>query len=239
MSERKKIRLVGLLVVSVCVVLAVAVVVGGPRSSAAASPAPQAPTTNFDASAPYPSVLPVYFVSGTPYEMGYQYGQEAKDEIVHNTCVARASALQTYRTWAAVVAAMQDGAARVVAKTPDVPEIWHGIADGAGLSYEEIVLLNVALSQAPACSTISVWGGATKDHQLIAGSNGDTGWLAGGMQGCVLVAYPDSGNSFISSTPQCGAWDGIRSMNDKGLVLMMQRRSGCPGRGHGAGSSHA
>ena len=133
---------------------------------------------------------------------------------------------------------MQPDTAAVAAKTPDVLQIWQGIADGAGVSYDEVRLLNVFPGYAPlSCSTISLWGDATKDHQLIAGSNGDSTWLANGIQGCVLVAYPDSGNSFISSTPQCGAWDGLRSMNDKGLVLMSSGGQGALPGDYGTGLS--
>jgi hypothetical protein len=229
--SKRRIWLLLALVVCVAAALAVAVMVAGSSSSAAAATAgtdPGAPTTNFDATAPYPSVLPVYFISGSPYQMGYQYGQEAKDEIVHNACFVRATALAQYGTWAAVLAAMQTDTAIVAAKTPEVLQVWHGIADGAGLSYDEIRLLNLNPNNIPAplCSTISAWGAATKDHQLIAGSNGDSTWLGGGIQGCIIVAYPANGNSFIASSPSCGTWDAIRSMNDKDLVLMMSGGQG-------------
>jgi hypothetical protein len=225
MSKRNKIWLLALLVVCVCSALTVAVAVGGPSSSATTSQV-AVPTATLDASAPFPDVLPVYFVSGSPYQMGYQYGEQGKDEIVHNMLVTKASALARYGTWAAVVAAMEANTAEVATKTPEVLQVWQGMADGAGVSYDEVRLLNVNLVTPPSCSTISLWGSATKDHGLVAGSNGDSGWLGGNKQGCVLVAYPDNGHGFISSVPICGAWDGIRSMNDKGLVLMMSGGQG-------------
>ena len=228
--SKRRIWLLAALVVCIAATLAVALAVAGSGSSAAAatSTAAGAPTTNFDASASYPNVLPVYFVSGTPYQMGYQYGQEAKGEIVHNACFVRATALQQYGSWAAVLAAMQADTNSVAAKTPDVLQVWQGIADGSGLTYDEIRLLNLNPNNIPAplCSTISLWGAATKDHELIAGSNGDSTWLGGGMQGCVVVAFPANGNSFIASSPSCGTWDAIRSMNDKGLLLMMSGGQG-------------
>ena len=109
------------------------------------------------------NVYSVCFVSGSPYQMGYQYGQEAKDLIVHNVCVARANALAQFHTWDAVLAAMKASSDIVAAKTPEELQIWQGIADGAGISYDEVRLLNMGFL-GPSCSTIYAWGGATKDH---------------------------------------------------------------------------
>ena len=229
--SKRRIWLLVALVVCIAAAVVVAVMVAGSSSSAAAATAgtdPGAPTTNFDASVPWPNVVPVVFVSGTPYQMGYQYGQQAKDEIIHNACFVRATALRQYQTWAAVLAAMQTETNLVAAKTPDTLQVWQGMADGAGLSYDEIRLLNLNPfnSPAPLCSCISLWGGATKDHQLIVGSNDDFPWLNSGMQGCVVVAYPSDGNSFITTSFCCGCWSAGRSMNDKGLVLMQSGGQG-------------
>ena len=167
--SKRRIWLLVALVVCIAATLAAALAVAGSGNPAAAATSTQsgAPTTNFDASAPFPNVLPVCIVSGTPYEMGYQYGQQARDEITHNTCVVRSRALAEYQTWAAVVAAMKTNTAIVAAKTPDERQIWQGIADGSGLSYDEVGLLNLnpEAFPGPLCSTISLWGAATKDHQ--------------------------------------------------------------------------
>ena len=226
--SKRRIWLLAALVVCIAATLAVALAVAGSGSSAAAATSadPNAPTTTFDANAPWPTVLPVIYVSGTPYEMGYQYGQQAKDEIAHNACVVTAFALAQYHTWAAVVASMQTATNVVAAKTPDVLQVWQGIADGSGVPYDQIRLLNVDCTPPAACSTISAWGDATKDHELIAGSSTDTLWLTFDRQFCVLVAYPDNGNSFIASSVGAGNWTGQRSMNDKGLVIMQSSGQG-------------
>ena len=98
-------------------------------------------------------------------------------------------------------------------------QIWQGIADGAGVSYDEVRLLNVTL-RAPACSTIYAWGDATKDHQLIGGANADGPWLTGNTYGCVLIAYPNDGNAFIDSPLAAGTMSAVRGMNSKGLIVL-------------------
>ena len=188
-------------------------------AAAATGTDPGAPTTNFDASIQPPSSFPVYFVSGTPYEMGYQYGQEAKALIVHNVCVVRANALAQYGSWSAVLAAAHSDTSYVAAETPEVLQIWQGIADGAGISYDEVRVLN-ALPAPGACSTMYAWGAATKDHELIAGANMDAPWLAGNVYGCVLIAYPTNGNAYIDTPVAAGCMSGGRGMNSKGLLIL-------------------
>ena len=51
---------------------------------------------DFDALALPPSMHEIIFVKGTPHEMGFQYGQKAKDMIVRNFFVILAQALQHY-----------------------------------------------------------------------------------------------------------------------------------------------
>ena len=159
--------------------------------------------------------------------MGYQYGQQAKDEIIHNACFVRATALGRYGTWAAVVAALQPGTDIVAAKAPEVLDVWKGISDGSGLSYDEIRLLNLnPFDSLRRCAAPSPSGAPQpKTIRPIVGSNDDFPYLNEGMQCCVLVAFPQNGNSFITPA-NGGAWSAGRSMNDKGLVLMMSGGQG-------------
>ncbi len=218
---RRRILLVTVLVVCIAAAAAVAVAVAGSGSPAAAATGadPGAPTTDFDANMQPASTFPVYFVSGSSYEMGYQYGQEAKDLIVHNVCVARANALAQYKSWDAVVAALQSDTNAVAAKSPEVLQTWQGIADGAGISYDEVRVLNVTL-RSSSCSTMYAWGKATKEHALIAGANADAPWLAGNVYGCVLIAYPTSGNAYIDTPVAAGCMSGGRAMNSKGVLIL-------------------
>ena len=219
--RKHRIWLAAALAVCVALAVAVAVVAAGANNSAAAATGtdPGAPTTNFDANMQPPKVFPVYFVSGSPYQMGYQYGQEAKDLIIHNVCVVRASALAQHGTWAAVLDAAKSATSYVATETPDVLQTWQGIADGAGISYDEVRVLN-AVPAGGGCSTMYAWGGATKDHNLIAGANMDAPWLGGNVYGCVLIGYPTGGNAFIDTPVAAGCMSGGRAMNAKGVLIL-------------------
>ena len=181
------------------------------------------PSSTFDAGAPFPDVNPVYVVVGSPRDMGFQYGRQGKDIIARNACAARAGAMREFETWEGVLAALQPHTEAVAAMSPDSIEVWHGIAEGSGLLYDEIRLLN-SLFKLALCSTISCWGSATEGGAVIAGATGDSAWLT--YAGCVLIAYPADGNSFIVSVPAAGLWHGIRSMNAKGVVMMLSGGQG-------------
>jgi hypothetical protein len=219
--NKRRIWMLVTLAVCIAAAVLVGVIAAGANNSAAAATGtdPGAPTTNFDANMQPPKVFPVYFVSGSPYQMGYQYGQEAKDLIVHNVCAVRANALARYGTWPAVLDAANSATSYVAKETPDFLQTWQGIADGAGISYDEVRVLN-ALPAGGACSTMYAWGGATKDHKLIAGANMDAPWLGGNVYGCVLIAYPTGGNAYIDTPVAAGCMSGGRAMNSKGVLVL-------------------
>lgn len=215
---------------AVVAVLAVAaVVVAGQPARGETPPAQAAATTQasggFPADVPPPAVRPVIVVSGDPYRMGYEYGQQAGDMIRRNFYFVESQALPIYHTWDAILAEMHKYEDVVNAETPEVLQVWHGIADGSGLSFDQAALINleVPMGIAPSsmslgCENISAWGRATKGGQVICGANQDYGWLAGSYC-CTLVAFPDGGNSFVS-TPLAGEFGGNFQMNSKGVVCL-------------------
>lgn len=180
-----------------------------------------------ETASPPPDVRPVVVVSGSPYQMGFQYGQQARELIARDAVKIKADTLPIWGSWDAVVQRMNEFEAAITVKEPEVPEMWHGLADGSGLSYDDIRLVNLSLelvimppSQAGSqCSHISVWGRATRNHEVIAGANTDQAWDAGNYT-VVLVAFPANGNSFITTPPNAGELAGGFGMNDKGLVSL-------------------
>jgi len=193
-----------------------------PAGPGANSPEPGEPTTDFDARQFPDNVLPVIFVSGTPYEMGHQYGQQAADLIKTNACFIESELIANCGTWAAIVERASVYKAIVEAKTPEMIELWQGIADGSGQSFETVTMINVSMeigtpvAKARNCSTISAWGSATKNGQVIAGSNAD----GCGYYRVNVIAYPNEGNSFMVVGSEAGGLKSPRVMNEKGVVLM-------------------
>jgi hypothetical protein len=170
-----------------------------------------------------PGILPVVIISGSDYEMGFQYGQQAGAHIFFNARASWASALQRF-THDGVRNALKANQHFIQEYTPENIEIMKGMAAGAtaagfDLSYEDALMMNCVLpnpenSNYPAgaeaselpperlprksCSVCSAWGSATKDGRLIGLDTVDGGGEA--FRAVIIVAYPDEGHDYM-----CGA----------------------------------
>jgi len=159
-------------------------------------------------------------LSGTPFEMGLQHGRQLArliPKVIEQTCqlpegmqdAVRAAAYNVERT--------------LLARCPDVVEEMHGIAEGAGLAYEEILLLNVgydakgdALCSARHCTAIGLPN--TSEGPLVAKTD-DVGMEERGFEVFFRVR-PQGGRAFI-----CYAFGGTLfnhgGINEAGLALAM------------------
>jgi len=184
-----------------------------------------------------PSILPVVIISGSDYEMGYQYGQQAGMYININIEEHWASALQRFSR-NEVMSALQANQHFIQAYTPENIEIMKGMATGATaagyeVSYNDVLLMNCTLpnpktshypksaegSKLPPkkrCSVCSAWGSTTKNGRLIGLDTVDGNGEA--FYAVIIVAFPDVGNNYI-----CGAVAGEIGehfyMNNKGFFL--------------------
>ena len=183
---------------------------------------------------PPPAVRPVIVVSGTSYEMGVQYGQQAAAYIKRGALIVKQRALPLWGSMEAISKRMDEFEAIMAEKTPHVVEMWKGIADGAGIDYDDVRMVNLNLpllimpmkdgddadaKDTETCSHFSCWGDATADGRMIVGRNEDQGWNTGAYS-VVLVAYPSEGASFIVAPPWAGVVGGSFSINEHGLVLL-------------------
>lgn len=175
---------------------------------------------DYDTSIPPPSVREIIFLQGSPYEMGRQYGMQAKDMIKRNFCLVAGDALKNYSEEQIVrrVALLTH---EIPGKTPEIDQIYQGIADGAGMSYGDIALINMQLWMSIPylmCSTVAAKGSATEDGKLIAGVNGDVTYNMSGY-GVTLVVFPEDGNSFITLPQLAGQLGSNFAINEKGLII--------------------
>lgn len=93
----------------------------------------------------YPSpYVPVFKLKGSPYEIGFQHGQQAKTYIDSN--------VKTYAAWFQETAGLSwaEATQRATAFVPTLQRIYpeildeiQGIADGAQLARDEILALNI------------------------------------------------------------------------------------------------
>jgi hypothetical protein len=191
-----------------------------------------------------PGILPVVIISGSDYEMGYQYGQQVGQYLEKEKEAKWASALQTLSR-EKVLRMLKGNQFYINKYTPENIEIMKGIADGATasgfrLSYSDVLLMNCTLpdpetSNFPSgaekdslpikkCSVSSAWGGATTDGRMIGMDTLDSGEAAYGI---IIMAFPDTGNNYI-----CGAQAGEIGdhflMNNQGLFVGNSGGGGSP-----------
>jgi hypothetical protein len=184
-----------------------------------------------------PDILPVVFLSGSDFEMGYQYGQQAAAHIHLNIQGSWASALQRM-SHDQVIAGLKGSQYYIERHTPEIIEMVKGMAAGvtaAGYetSYEDALMMNCVLpdpdtsnmpngaeqSDLPprkSCSVCSAWGSATKDGRLVGLDTVDGSGEA--FRAVVLVAFPDNGHNYM-----CGAVAGEMGehfyINNNGMFI--------------------
>jgi hypothetical protein len=184
-----------------------------------------------------PDILPVVVLSGSDYEMGYQYGQQAGAHIFLNTEASWAAALQRL-SHDEVINGLKASQHYIQQYTPENIEMMKGMAAGAtaagyDVSYEDALMMNCVLpdpdtanfpngaeqSELPprkSCSVCSAWGSATKDGRLIGLDTVDGGGEA--FRAVIIVAFPDHGHNYM-----CGAVAGEMGehfyINNTGLFI--------------------
>jgi len=188
-----------------------------------------------------PDIMPIVILSGSDYEMGYQYGQQAGSYIERSGDAAWGKMLQKFSR-PEVINALKANQHYIKKSIPECIDQMRGIADGATacgykVSYIDVLLLNVCLDlqdtlakpgtcaypqgaeketlPPKGCSVCSAWGSATKDGRLIGVDSFDG---PDPLYAVVIVAFPESGNNYV-----CAAGAGELAshflMNNQGLFV--------------------
>ena len=183
-----------------------------------------------------PGILPVVILSGTDYEMGYQYGQQMGDYIEMVKVASWSSALRS-SGYEQIIKALQIAQSYTKQYAPEAIEMYKGIADGATaagyqMSYLDVLLINSGVQRPstpnpsiPAgsekerippegCSGFAAWGTTTKDGKLLCGNSHDTTTTFG----VTIVAFPSNGNSYVT-TANPGEVARFPIMNNKGVFI--------------------
>lgn len=188
-----------------------------------------------------PITMPVYFLSGTDYEMGYQYGYQAAPYAAQFRDVQIGKFLsREYADTLKERDVVLEGFQYYVEKyAPYLIELVEGIADGmtdAGYptSYAEALMMQIEWEGAidptdpatnypspvyelPECSGFCGWGATTTEGQLILGESADGGTLK--PEGTIVV-FPQAGNSYVGDV-EIGNIGLNYFMNNKGLTIGM------------------
>lgn len=171
-----------------------------------------------------PAMMPgvskeVVILRGSWYEMGVQYGEQARDVIHLIISSKRGFAIKGFGSFEAAWKYVEENYYPHYEKhIPELIDFWRGVADSTGLDYEDVVIgATVFNYEDYGCSTMSVWGDMTYDGRVLAGSNMDEPTYAANYD-TVVVCYPEKGNPIIANRgflQNCNLM-----MNNKGVVFM-------------------
>ena len=170
--------------------------------------------------------ITILHVSGSHYAMGYQHGYLLQDEVQQN--------IRAFLHYAEQYLPLSELLAYWNISKPYVPaeyiEEMHGIADGANISFNEIITSIMAVEYSDhGCYGIAAWGPATSDGQLYHARSFD---LPSNIQDPIsgkyahentvlVVRNPDNGSASVSPAI-AGSFHTGGGMNSHGVCLGIQ-----------------
>jgi len=154
----------------------------------------------------------VLHLEGSAYDIGYQHGSLLKDQIARNVDRFIDKNLPPNPT-PAVIAQFLSVLPQVIPHIPaELIEEMHGLADGSGLPYEKIVLVNL-FPEMFHCSGIATKGAATANGDLYHVRVLDYAAAATIQDTAVLlIVKPNNGHAFANVT-YAGFVGSITGMN--------------------------
>ena len=194
-----------------------------------------------------PNVRPVIILSGSDYDMGYQYYQQ----LIRIFGRWILDGVKQDKFTSAETANLKAFQHNVRQFTPEFVDFFKGMAAGATdagvpLSYQEVLAAFTSTESypdapagsedeqlpPPTCSGWATWGSATKDGRLICAGQGESA-----MRFAVtIVAFPKNGNRFIHSPSSIDRTEllgfkgrpfwGFPGMSNKGLVYVHHGNAG-------------
>ncbi|MHB1927965.1 MAG: C45 family autoproteolytic acyltransferase/hydrolase [Acidimicrobiales bacterium] len=193
------------------------------------------------------STYPQIRVSGGARERGRQYGEGARDRIrISRERYEDVFGATAGWTWARAAEAAQRYVPAIEAAFPQYLEEMHGIAEGAGLAFEDVLTLNTrtevmyaakaraaaAIIEAPGrgeCTSFAVLGGRTRSGRPLAGQNWD--WLSHCFDTVVVleVEQPDGPN--YVTVVEAGLLAKV-SLNAAGVAVVTNALVTSADRGH-------
>ena len=174
--------------------------------------------------------FPVISVKGKPFDCGWQYGSQAREQIRRNIDLY-------FNLWDALWGAKRPevlkqctGLVPVIGEyDADILEELEGVARGADLSLEEIVALNAryelvfALSSAPqpgsgGCTSIATLPQVTQDGHTILGQNWD--WMPRFQGLNVILEVAEAGKPNLVTQTEAGII-AHKGMNSAGVGVCL------------------
>ncbi|MEM2949529.1 MAG: C45 family peptidase [Nitrososphaeria archaeon] len=156
-------------------------------------------------------------VEGKPFHVGKVYGEIAKDLISKNIETYKRIFLHKYGLgWEKLVEKACKGAEEVSSFNADAIEFMRGIADGAGVSLNDVLVLNyryeIIFSEKSSCTSI----GFSNDEDTFIAQNWDL--YAGIEANVVNLRYRINGGPTVFTQVEAGALT-HRGLNSEGIGL--------------------
>lgn len=178
-------------------------------------------------------------LKGSWYDMGYQLGEQFKDEVIASTVYLVSGQIDTWGSYEDAVEAFQPYLEEadehfMHEKDGGLTDMIQGTADSTGMTFEDTMMLYIdAASEVPAntpsgtgegeakgedekdCSATMIWGNATatKEKGCIGAMKADIGYSDLNFMP-TMIMYPDNGNAFISTHGVFGS-----TANEKGFMV--------------------
>jgi hypothetical protein len=168
---------------------------------------------------------------GTPYELGFQQGKLMKPEVnrMVSTILQTVGLAETLHTGEPFVERLR-GAYKSC--EPFIPREYieeaRGMADGAGLQHEAVLLANI-FPELFHCSGFALWGSATRDGKLYHGRILDYMTEIGLQQVATVMVYQPDGKLPFVTIGYAGFIGSVTGMNSERVAI---GEMGGGGQGH-------
>ncbi len=171
--------------------------------------------------------IPLIEISGEPRERGLLYGERARAQILssiafYSDAFEKTSGL----AWSRICALAEDWVQAAEAFSPDLVEEARGIAEGAGVDFLEIMVINARGEilygedfkklQGGECSSYSLTQGAAGDGHVYSGQNWD--YLCGTIDSLIMLRVLAPGKPAIIMEVEAGQV-GRHGANSQGLSV--------------------
>lgn len=163
----------------------------------------------------------VLYLKGNSYQMGYQHGNLLKEQVnfMVNTIVSYMDTADIKVDDKGKKLTLEDALERTM---PFIPkkyiEEMHGIADGAEVPRERVLLTNI-FPELFHCSGFAIFGKACLKKELLHGRVLDYSCSAGFQNNAVVIVHkPDGLNAFVN-IGYSGIAGCVTGMNDKKIAI--------------------
>jgi len=169
--------------------------------------------------------MPVVEVEGSPYKCGEQHGSEVKDKIQSNIDFyldlwSRTRGLSRRE----ILERARELQASISDYSPDLLEEMRGVAEGAGVTLDEVVAINGRyelvwyVGGQGGCTSIAALPEATEDGSTLLAQNWD--YLTGLRGGCIILEVQQDDKPALVMQTEAGII-GQKGINSRGIGLVI------------------